>query len=279
MSQNYVYTSSKNFELDITTYGNSNLKNSNCIIFAHGFKGFKDWGFVPYFGKYFSDKGYFVITFNFSHNGVATGSKDFDDLDKFANNTLSLEKEELNEIINAYKNGFFGEINSTNKIGLVGHSRGGAISILASGSNENIDVLVTWAAISKLDRFTDRQKIEWKANGFFEVLNSRTNQIMRININLLNDIENFGSTKLNLKTALSNFNKPYLIIHGDQDLTVPFDEAEDIYFWSDKSLTELYKIKGAGHTFDIKHPFESITNAFNLVLEKTNSFFQNHLQS
>jgi dienelactone hydrolase len=168
MSQNYVYTSSKNFELDITSYGNSNLKYKNCLIFTHGFKGFKDWGFIPYFGEYFAAKGFFVITFNFSHNGVTTGSKDFDDLESFAKNTLSLETEELNEIVLAYKNGFFGEISDKNKIGIVGHSRGGAISILTTSNSMNIDALVTWSAISKLDRFSQRQKMIGRKKEFLK---------------------------------------------------------------------------------------------------------------
>ena len=55
MSQNYVYKSSLNNNISITTYGNENLENKNFLIFVHGFKGFKDWGFVPYQAKYFKE--------------------------------------------------------------------------------------------------------------------------------------------------------------------------------------------------------------------------------
>ncbi|MCB0288593.1 MAG: alpha/beta hydrolase, partial [Calditrichaeota bacterium] len=132
MSQNYIYNTSENQKINITTFGTSNLEKGNCLIFVHGFKGFKDWGFVPHLAKHFSENGYFVITFNFSHNGVGKSLTEFDELDKFANNTLSREVNELIEIISAYKNGFFGKISNQNKIGLVGHSRGGAVSILAA---------------------------------------------------------------------------------------------------------------------------------------------------
>ncbi|MCB9250414.1 MAG: alpha/beta fold hydrolase [Ignavibacteriales bacterium] len=186
----------------------------------------KDWGFVPQLAKHFSESGFFVITFNFSHNGVGKSLTEFDELDKFANNTLSREVNELIEIISAYKNGFFGKIANQNKIGLVGHSRGGAVSILAASKNKNVDALVTWAAISKLDRFTERQKEEWIEKGYFEVLNTRTNQIMRLNKVFLDDLKNNSSTTLNLEKALRELAKPYLILQGDQDLAVPFVESK-----------------------------------------------------
>ncbi len=273
MSQNYVYNTTENHKINITTFGNSNLSNSNCIIFIHGFKGFKDWGFGPYLAEYFADKGNFVITFNFSHNGVGENSTEFNELEKFAQNTYSREINEVEEIIKIYKTGFFGETNPNPKIGLLGHSRGGAVSIAAASLSSDIDALVTWSAISKFDRFSDRQKREWKEKGYLEIINSRTKQVMRLNKTLLTDIEENSNDKLNLQVALSKLTIPYLIIHGDQDLAVPLSEAEQIYEWSNKETTEFYRISGTGHTFDIKHPFEGSSPAFDKVLEKTNHFF------
>jgi len=273
MSQNYIFKSSDSQNIHITTFGNSNFKSGNCIIFVHGFKGFKDWGFGPYLANFLSDKGNFVITFNFSHNGVGENSVDFNELDKFANNTYSREVQEVKEIVNAYKSGFFGEINPENKIGLLGHSRGGGVSIIAASIIDDVDAIVTWSAISKMDRYTEHQKEEWKKNGFIEMMNSRTKQMMRLNHVFLDDIEKNSDKLFNIISALSKMTKPYLIVHGDQDLAVPLKEAEMIYSWSNKASTELFKISGTGHTFDIKHPFEGSTKAFDKVLEKTNYFF------
>jgi len=273
MSQNYVYKTNKNNEIDITTFGNKNLEEKDCIIFTHGFKGFKDWGFGPFLANYFSEKGFFVITFNFSHNGVGNNSLEFTELDKFANNTYSLEVDELTEIISAYKNGFFSNISESNKLGVIGHSRGGAISILASNLSKQVDALVTWAAFYKFARYTERQKTEWRKKGYVEVLNSRTKQLMRQNITLLDDIEQNKNGILNLEEALQNLNIRHLIVHGTEDLVVKVEEGEQIYNWSKKENTELLKIYGTGHTFDIKHPFEGSSKAFDKVLEKTHLFF------
>lgn len=273
MSRNYIYNTSDNSKIRLTTYGNSNLENSNCIIFVHGFKGFKDWGFGPNLANYFADKGFFVITFNFSHNGVGERKMEFDELDKFANNTYSREISEIKEIANAYKAKFFGNVNPNNKVGILGHSRGGGDAIIAASQLDSVDVLVTWAAIAKFDRFSARQKEEWREKGFLEMFNARTKQLMRLNTVLLEDIENNSSGLLNIENALSKLNKPYLIIHGEHDLAVPLSEAKQIYSWADKERTEFYKISGTGHTFDIKHPFEGASEVFSKVLDKTNTFF------
>ena len=266
----------KNEKIRITTYGYENLATASCLIFVHGFKGFKDWGFWPYTGNFFADKGFFVLSFNFSHNGIGEGLTDFAELDKFAKNTFSLELEELNEVIDAYLNNFFGT-KSKKPIGILGHSRGGGDALIVSSKREEIKAVVTWAAVANFNRYTERQAKEWRKNGFFEVLNTRTNQMMRLNVSLLEDIEKNKTDLLNIEKAANNLNKPLLIIHGEQDLSVKIEEGEQIYNWSNKELTEFYKIKATGHTFDIVHPFEGSNQKFDSVLEKTLNFFNKHL--
>lgn len=258
--------------LNINAFGFENIKSSLCLIFVHGFKGFKDWGFFPYTSKHFADKGFCVLSFNFSHNGVDDQGFDFNRLDKFAENTISLEISELVQIINAYKNGFFEE-NVFGKMCLIGHSRGGAVSLLSS-LIEKVDAYIVWASVDKLDRYTNRQKTEWRKQGFVEVLNSRTNQMMRMNFSLLEDIEKNKSGSLSIENAVKDLHKPLLIFHGEQDLTVPITEGEQIYNWSDKSITEFERFPTCGHTFDIVHPFEGSNKKFDLVLSKTEEFLR-----
>ena len=91
MSNDFLLISQKGNKIRVTVYGLENLNSAPCLIFVHGFKGFKDWGFGPYIGDYFAEKGFFVITFNFSHNGIGEGKTEFGELEKFAQNTFSLE--------------------------------------------------------------------------------------------------------------------------------------------------------------------------------------------
>ena len=276
MNKDFVLNTKKNEKIRITTYGYENLETAPCLIFVHGFKGFKDWGFWPYTGNFFAGKGFFVLSFNFSHNGIGEGVTEFAELDKFAKNTFSLELEELNEIIDTYLQNFFGK-RSGKKIGIIGHSRGGGDALIVSSKRKEIKAVVTWAAVANFNRYTKRQAKEWQRNGFFEVLNTRTNQMMRLNVSLLEDIEKNKTDLLNIEKAANNLNKPLLVLHGEQDLSVPLKEGEQIYNWSNKELTEFHKIKATGHTFDITHPFEGSNPKFDSVLEKTLNFFKQHL--
>ncbi|MCF8241225.1 MAG: alpha/beta fold hydrolase [Melioribacteraceae bacterium] len=278
MSKEFLFRTTDNESIRITSFGIENISEGNCIIFVHGFKGFKDWGFGPHLGNYLAAQGFFVITFNFSHNGIGEEKNEFTELHKFRTNTFSREVRELSEIIDAYNSGFFGN-NQKNKIGLLGHSRGGAVSILTASKNSNVDALVTWSAIAKLDRYSERQKKDWKEKGVFEIENARTKQIMPLGIELLKDIEENGNDFLNLKIALRDLDKPLLIVHGDQDLAVPLHEGEQLFEWSDKNLTEMFIVQSAGHTFNIKHPFEGSNEQFDLVLAKTNEFFKTKLNN
>jgi dienelactone hydrolase len=276
MTKDFILNLADNDVLRITVYGLEHIKTSYCLIFVHGFKGFKNWGFVPDIGNYFAREGYVVITFNFSHNGIGESLTEFDELDKFANNTLSKELLELDELIQAYNFGFFGDV-SGKGIGLIGHSRGGAISLLVGYKNQEVRAISTWASLSSIDRYSDRQKKEWMARGYIEVLNTRTKQRMRLNKSLLEDIENNKDGTLNIENAIRNLNKPLLIVQGENDLAVPQEEAEKLYSWSDPDITELLIVPSTGHTFDMKHPSEGSNQKFDTVLNATNKFLNNHL--
>jgi len=276
MSKDFILPTKQNNLLRISTFGIEYINASPCIIIVHGFKGFKDWGFGPYVGQYLANKKYFVITFNFSHNGVGESLTEFVELDKFAENTFSLEINELNQIIDAYLNNFFGEV-ADSRIGLLGHSRGGVISLFTAQFRGEVSAVALWASISKLDRYLERQKKEWRDKGYFEVFNTRTQQKMRLNVSLLEDIEKNKDNSLNIEKAIKRLNRPLLIAQGEQDFTVPIEEAEQLYEWSNKDMTEIFKIPSTGHTFDIKHPFEGTNPKFDMLLNKTEKFFNNYL--
>lgn len=275
MNNEYTFVASDGEKLIITTFLNEHFFSGDSLIFVHGFKGFKDWGFVPYLSDYFSKKGFFVVTFNFSYNGIGKDLTDFTELDKFAKNTYSREVRELNELISALRSNYF-DIGSKGKLGLIGHSRGGAISLLATSKRNDVDAVSVWASIAKLNRYSKRQKVDWRKRGYFEVLNTRTNQMMRLDIYILDDIEKNLKSSLNLEIAVRNLNRPLLVAHGDQDLAVPIEEAEQIYKWSDRSITEFFKLSGTGHTFDIVHPFAGSNHKFERLLDKTANFFINN---
>ncbi len=276
MSQNYSITSSLGGKISITTFGNENISQKKCIILVHGFKGFKDWGYAPYFGESFSSKGYFVITFNFSHNGIGENKFEFTELEKFANNTFTREITELEDVVKAYINNEFGMVDNPS-IGIVGHSRGGAIALLTASKLENVKAVSTWGSVATLDRYSERQKEIWRNKGYFSVMNMRTKQEMRLNLNILEDLEKNQNDSLNIEKKVSELNKPLLIVHGKEDLAVKIDEAKQLFDWSNKNNTELKIIENTGHTFGCVHPFEGTNKIFDGLLNKTDKLLRENI--
>lgn len=259
------------FRYDETT------NNLPLLVFVHGFKGFKDWGCFPYMMEKFAENNIFAVSFNFSYNGVGEEEielKDFTRLDLFAKNTFSRELDDLGSILD------FLEVNrqkynyNFENLTLAGHSRGGGIAVLKTAEDKRVKNLITLASVSEFDRYTKERKEEWKKRGYFQVLNTRTKQYMRMNYTLIEDLER-NSDRLDIKRAVSKISVPYLIIHGEEDLAVDYSEAVELHSFSNKNSTKLHLIEKTGHTFGAVHPFEGTTEALeaviNLIIKNINS--------
>jgi pimeloyl-ACP methyl ester carboxylesterase len=278
MHVEYLYPIPGGESLQVSFFKKNEAPGKNTILFIHGFKGFKDWGFFPYSANYFMDKGFNAITFNFSHNGIEENPLEFTRLDKFAANTVSREVYEAAALIDGIRSGFFGQELKNTKIGVIGHSLGGAVSIaLTNLRMKEISAIALWASIAESNRYTERQKEIWRSEGYFEFLNTRTNQVMRLNVEFLNDLEDNSEGLLNLKLAVHNMICPLFIAHGGQDLTVPVEDGKKLYEWSNKERTELFILPTSGHTFDVQHPFEGTNDTLERLLENSAKFFINNL--
>jgi uncharacterized protein len=254
-------------------------KNSPVIVICHGFKGFKDWGFFPTLAESLAADGYVTITFNFSRNGIGADPNNFTELEQFARNTYSHELNDLKIVIDAISAGEVGKnIIDPEKIGLLGHSRGGGVALLYASKDERVQCVATWSAIAKVERYSDDVINQWEKDGFIEMENKRTNQMMRLNKEFIEDIKESGK-KLNILSAAENLEIPVLIVHGDMDESVPMSEADEIYSKLDGYGNELEIIEGGTHTFGIRHPVEGVTPEFETVVDLTEIFFDKNLSS
>ncbi len=248
------------------------------IIMSHGFKAWKDWGFNPFLAKELCKSGSITLTFNFSLNGRIK-NPDFIDVEKFARNSISQELADLNAIVEyfvSHQDNILDEVREkwNGEIILFGFSLGGGISILKSKSDNRISKLVLWSTIGKFDRYTERQRKEWKLKSFVESPNRQTNQILKLNYNYLEDIE-LNKKIFNLADAIGTIEIPILIIHGGKDITVPLEEVEAL-FEAERNYNIRKKIIArTGHTFGIIHPMSKFTKALQEALTETKDFLFN----
>lgn len=254
-----------------------NQKPKPAILVFHGFKGFKDWGFLPYISEKMAEKGAITLCINFSMNGYIEGSDRIENPDDFSSNTLSIQLKDAKLLSDAF---FEGKIlkedrlkqNWNGEIYAVGHSLGGGMAILSAKFDSRISKIAVWASIATFRRYTARQQQIWRELGYNEFTISRTGQVLRMKIDYLDDVEK-NADVYDLNSAIANLKIPALIVHGKQDVTVPLREAKMLYDSSDKNITEIFEIPRAGHTFGIDHPFMESTQALELALEKTINFF------
>ena len=227
-------------------------KQAPLVIFAHGFKGFKDWGTHNLVARYFAEQDFRFLKFNFSHNGTTPKYPlDFVDPEAFSDNTFSKELEDLKLVIDFAASG--ANFLPVKTVFLIGHSMGGGISIIKTAEDERVAKLITWASVANFHNLWPKEaEAQWKLSGVLFFPNSRTNQQMPVKATLLDDLEQ-NAKRLNILYAAAQIKQPWLIIHGDADPTVNISHALQLNRKQPKS--DLVVAPGANHTFNSNHPY------------------------
>lgn len=243
------------------------------VLVLHGFKGFKDWGMFPPFAERLAQAGFTAVSPNLSGSGVDDAG-DFTLPERFGHNTFSAELQDASRVIDTLIHGNLG-VPPPSALGVVGHSRGGGIAVLQAARDHRIRALVTWAAISRVERWPEPQRKAWRKAGQTEILNSRTGQILPLYTDVLDDVER-NAAALDIGAAAARITIPWLIVHGTQDESVGFSEAESLKAAGRRSA-RLLPVEGGGHTFGALHPWRSSTPELTTVFDETLAWLTTHL--
>lgn len=247
------------------------------VVLCHGFKGFMEWGFFPCLAELLAARGYVAVRFNLSGSGMVPGEDRVGRPEAFRANTHSRERDDLLTVLDQLPALAPGWIDGE-RIGLLGHSRGGANVVLAAAREPwrtRVKALVTWAAISAVDRYTPEQKEAWRRDGELAVVNARTGQQLALGPDLLEDVEQ-NRDALDLEKGAAAVCAPWLIVHGEKDESVPAHEADRLA-QSAGGPHELLRIADGDHTFGARHPFVGPTPQLIQAMNATQSWFRRHL--
>lgn len=253
------------------------------ILFVHGFKGFKDWGAFPDACEELARAGFAVLAFNHSKNGVGENMMEFDQPELFAKQTLSGDLDDIGTLIEAVKSKEITNekvILDTDQIGIIGHSRGGHTAVSAAAEFSEIQCLVTWSAVSDYNsRWSKKMISDWNKNGFTEIKNSRTGQVLKLNVDVYTDAQKNADRLMAIK-RVKELHIPTLFIAGKQDEAVSYNETEKLYRNCPSDHKEIRLIDNAGHTFEVSHPFEDddFPTEFSEVLDFTEGWFLEYLK-
>ena len=246
------------------------------VIFAHGYKGYKDWGAWNLMAQKFAEAGFFFVKFNFSHNGTTIKKPtDFADLEAFGQNNFSKEMSDYDEVLNYFEN--HPKVDPE-KIAIIGHSRGGGISVIKAFEDERVKLLISLAGVSNFKyRFPNQQRFEdWKRSGVFYSENGRTHQKMPHYFQFFEDFEE-NEERFTIQYAAQHLAKPFLIIQGTNDDAVKDKEAFLLNEWCKTS--ELVIMENANHTFGAKEPWteNGLPDQLNKATSLATDFLKAHL--
>lgn len=250
------------------------------VIFAHGFKGFKDWGHFNLLATYFAKRGFVFIKFNFAYNGTTPSDHtDMHDLEAFGQNNFSLELDDMQALVELLHTGnppIEANEFDLSRLYLIGHSRGGGAVILKAAEEPRIKAVATWASVNRYDnRWDDLQMEQWRQQGVQYVLNGRTGVQMPLYYQIVEDfIEN--KYRLDIPTVVKRMKQPLLLLHGEQDETLPTQMALDLQNW--KPDAELHLLPETDHSFGGRHPYEDkeLPEAARTAADLSIAFFRKH---
>lgn len=258
-----------------TTVTASTESETALVVFLHGFKGFRNWGFFPFAAQHLANAGFICIRIDMSLNGMRGTNTDVVDPVEFANNTISMELTDVEDTITSILNNrayAFVRKQWNNKLHFVGHSRGGAVAHVAAREMLNRDDVhlsrcVVWNSVGKVMRWSDRQISAWRDTGFMMVENTRTQQQLKVNVSFLEDLME-NRDRFSMLNAAHELEHLMLYIHSETDLTVPLSEIRELLNLSE-SKARLEVMEGSTHTFGMMHPVDYITPTFVRVMNRT----------
>jgi len=229
-------------------------KSSNRgIVLGHCFTCTRHTSILRRIAKDLSNAGFFVLRFDFSGNGQSQG--------EFTESNYSKQVTEMQTAADVIAS------HGAAWIGMAGHSMGGLISFLTTAQNENVKAVCTVGSRitgMKVTGFLSRTQREiLEKTG--EVTFTSRGRFLKITDEFFTDADRFD-----LPHILQSFDKPLLMVHGDQDEIIPVREAYKAREMSNGGV-RLEVISGADHMFSREEDRQAVSQ---LVVD----WFKNKIQ-
>jgi dienelactone hydrolase len=247
------------------------------IVLSHGFLGYKRWGFLPYLSRRIAEAGFHVVTMSFSMSGVDETTGLFARPEAFAENTVSRELEDVRSVCEYMRGSSFPLEKLDNRWGFFGYSRGASISILLAPDIDEVRSLVTWSTPSRLDRYTERRKRQWRRDGALVFRDNRSPVPLELGYGYYEDIDR-NRKRYDLIHGASRLRVPHLMVHGERDAAVTLNEAKELLTVARFEDTRLEVITGCGHAFGVTHPMRKTTASLERAVDLTVQWFERTLR-
>ncbi len=238
-------------------YGDTDLPTGTpraCVVFLHGYMGYKDYGFIPVLGRRLAHWGAVVHRFNFAFSGMTNNVETFERVDLFAQQTWNAQVYDTLCVLEGVNGGRL--IGQGLPLILLGHSRGGVAALLTAGRHgqrSGLGAVVTMAAPDTGCSMDAASQQAWLASGVLDVRSNRTGQEMAILSRWLEEqiADPSGHDVLGQAGKIA---VPVLAVHGQADETVGPESAARIAESARNGRCAL--IPEANHVFNMPNPPE-----------------------
>jgi alpha-beta hydrolase superfamily lysophospholipase len=224
--------------------------SEKAVILLHGICSDKDEaGIFIRMAETLSKNGFNALRFDFAGSGESEG--------EFSGMSFTSEVRDMESAIRFMRDKGYG------KIGLLGASFGGAVSIL--GHPKETGAMILWNPVCNMESFRDymsTQNSGWREEasrtGTFRLYKECLKRYMYAGKPLAEEAEN-----IDMFPHAGRISCPVLIIHGEMDSILPCRDSEGLLGFL-KGPKKLEIIKNAGHGF---HDPASEKTAIKLTLD------------
>jgi pimeloyl-ACP methyl ester carboxylesterase len=245
------------------------------VVIVHGFKGFKDFGFLPPMGERLARAGFTAVGISVSGCGVDEHGQ-FTLPERFARNTYTREMADIDCVLRALIAGELDVVPPTS-IGLIGHSRGGGVALCVARETPEVSAVATWAAMATVRRYPDAFVDLWRRMGRIEIENVRTGQMLPMDYEIVEDVY-AHEDRFDIRKSAATITCPWLLVHGTDDETIPLAEGRELAALATMPQFESVFIEGGSHTFGARHPWTGPTRETEQLFGATTGFLARHLR-
>jgi len=236
-------------------YGNTHLPDGDpvgVVLICHGFKGYKDYGFLPQLAQACAARGLIAHRFNFSHSGMTDRIDTFEQPDLFEQDTWQKQIDDLTAVASAVEEGQLPGLGLP--LIVFGHSRGG-ITALLTGARwpQRFAGIVTAAAPHRSCELSETQQDELLRQGRLASPSSRTGQTLYVGRDWLLE-QQANPDACDPVRAAAHLAVPLMFIHGESDQTIAPLAANALHTAAPRSRFILLAGSQATHTFGAPNP-------------------------
>lgn len=185
-------------------------KNRPIIVLAHGLRSSKESGTYTTLSEKLAEKNISSFRFDFYGHGESEG--------KFENVTFTEAIDDLEKAIEYLKTLGY------TKIGVMGSSFGGLASLIVASKRDDLILLALKSPVSnyseKEEGTKEKEKLKkWKEKGYRYYEDENVGKV-KLNYSFYKDAQ-----KYNAYNVAPDIKAPTLIVHGDKDEVVPYEQS------------------------------------------------------